>query len=350
MNTPHWTPPRFLEFWSIVPHADMVYGRTASGIMFLDQGEPYWRGVRNNPYEEYCLGLAAGPGSRSPIYALEHDLFVSHDGCRTWERRALPFLPLSYTTAAIAAGPSSEQPYTVYAFGRTLAQGDDQIQHVLYASHDAGRTWGAPLRPGPVGPAYRPARHQLLALPPIPGAGPGSVFMATSHGLYKAPDNPVRDQPEPLLEFPPSTQRAIDAMAVGARPPHPLAVGINQPSGHHIQVSPDGGKTWVTRDPPGMKLTFVDDLLFAGDLLFAKVTYLEGEGQGRVLGAILMSHDMGATWTDLATPDLAPLLPDMATPPFANENLAATSTHLFVMARRTGVRSTELAALNKPKG
>lgn len=346
-----WATPGVPEFWSVVPHADQLYGRTEAGIVRWREGERRWYSVKANPQELYCFGLAAGPGSLEPIYAIENSfLFVSYDGCRSWERRSLPFRAIPSVHSSMAADP--RQSSTLYVFGQSGTP--EQSQHVLFSTFDAGRTWDGPLSIGPAGPAFNMAPHNLLVLANNPSHSSGGVFMATAHAIYKA-TLPVTlsAASTPVLEFPVSAQRAIGAMAVGSgganpRPlaTNPVAVAISQGTDHHIQVLADGAKEWTTRDPYPGKFS-VDDLLFAGDVLFAKTSYKSPPQSGKVKGAILMSRDLGGTWFDITPADLADQL-GLATPsPLPREGLAASSTHLYFMSRGIGVRSIELSALAK---
>ena len=336
------------EFWSVVPHADQIYGRTEAGIVRWIDGARRWYSVKSNPQELYCFGLAAGPGSLEPLYAIENNfLFVSYDGCRTWKRRSLPFRAIPSVHSSIAADP--RQSSVLYLFGQNGTL--EQSQHVLFGTFDAGRTWNGPFAIGPAGPAFNMAPHNLLVLPNNPSHSSGGIFMATANAIYRATSPGAAATP--VLELPVSAQRAIGAMAVGSgganpRPlaTNPVAVAISQGTDHHIQVLADGAKEWATRDPYPGKFS-VDDLLFVGDLLFAKTSYESPPQSGRVKGAILMSRDLGARWIDITPADVADQL-GLSTPsPLPREGLAASSTHLYMMSRGVGVRSIELSALSK---
>lgn len=347
-----WQAPNEPEFWSVVAHADALYARTAAGIVRWDDGERQWRSVRKNPFDRYCMGLAAGPASTAPIYALEANfLFVSYDNCRSWARRPMPFKAVPQTQTPIAADPT--QPFTVYVFGQTLAGAgpDWKAQYGLYWSHDAGRTWDGPLLAGPVSAPFGPAQHSLIVLAPDPSFHlSGGIFMAAAHGVYQWTGVPFSGaQVTPLLELPPDGRRAIDALAVGPHAKNPLAVVARIGDAHHVQVSLDRGASWTVRDPYPHKF-LVDDLLYVDDLLFLKGLHWDPAQGGKLLGVILMSRDNGASWIDVTAPDLAVPLARQTPIDWPREGLAASSTHLYLMSRTIGERSVALSALRALPG
>jgi hypothetical protein len=339
---PKWTTPDAPEFWSVVQHADQVYGRTEAGIVRWIEGARRWYSVKTNPHDRYCFGLAAGPTSLAPLYAMEGNfLFVSRDGCRSWERRTLPLRPVTMTQSAIATDPHDD--LTLYLFGQqgTLAQ----AQHAFFWTHDAGRTWEGPVAIGQTTTAFNPVTHNLLVLPKSPTSG--GIFMATPFGIYKAAMPAIAsDAAQTLLELPASDTRAIHAMAVGSGHPttNPVAVATVHGLEHHIQVSDDGGANWPIRNPYPHKF-FIDDLIFADNLLFAKLTHSAPEQ--KPAGAVLMSRDHGATWIDITPPGLEDQLVLRTNSPFPREGLAYASDQLYLMSFRVGVHSIPLAALGK---
>src|SRR3990172_7138679 len=81
--SPTWNTGRTPDFWSIVAHAGLIYARTEAGIVWWDDSNRLWCSVKRNPFDVYCMGLAAGPTAAQPIYALEGNfLFLIYDGCR----------------------------------------------------------------------------------------------------------------------------------------------------------------------------------------------------------------------------------------------------------------------------
>ncbi len=347
-----WQAGVIPEFWSIVPHAGMIYARTAAGIVWWDDGERQWRSVKKNPFDLYCMGLAAAAGSAEPIYALEgRFLFVSYDGCRTWKRRAMPFEHVPGSQTPVAADP--RMPFTLYVFGQTLAATDPdwKTQHGLYWSSNAGRTWDGPLLIGPVGPPLGPVRHGLIVLAPDPAfAMSGGIFMATGHGLYQWSSMPVSgERAMPLFELPVSDKAAINAIAVGPRAKNPIAVAAHVDGDYHLKVSLDAGATWTIRDPYPHKF-WIDDLLYVDDVLFAKLLHWDPAAGDKLAGAILMSRDNGATWIDITAPDLVMPLTHQMSINWPREGLAATATHLYLMSRGMGTRSIALSDLRKVVG
>lgn len=304
--TPNWGTPRSPDFWSIVPHAGMVYARTEAGIAWWDAGEELWFSVKQNPFDVFCMGLAAGATAAWPICALERDfLFVSFDGCRSWERRGIPFRSAPGTQTALALDPM--QPFAVYLFGQAPVSNvaDALAQFGLYCSFNAGRTWYGALPVGPAAATMLPVRHGFLAVPSDPSLyGSGGLFMATGRGVYRLFGLPSADNPaEPLLELAPSDPGMITAMAVGPRAKNPIAVAVRNGVDGRLQVSLDLGRTWTTRNPYAHKF-LIDDLLYVDDLMFVKLMHWDPAQDDKLLGAILMSHDDGASFIDITAPDM----------------------------------------------
>jgi hypothetical protein len=344
---PIWATPRNPDFWSIVPHADMLFARTEAGIVRWDAGEELWFSVKENPFDQFCMGLAAGSAARWPIYALEGDfLFVSFDGCRSWERRAIPFRQVLQTQMAVAADPV--QPFTVYLYGQVPMSGapDAPAQFALYWSINAGRTWYGPISVGPAAEPVGPARHCFLALLRDPTLyTTGGLFMATARGVYHWFGAPVPGGvPDVLLELPPSDQGLLTALAVGPHPDNPTAVAVQAGDTSRLQVSLDRGKTWTVRNPYTHNF-IIDDLLYVGALLFVKLVHWDQAQGGKIAGAILLSRDNGASFTDITSPDMVVPLTRQGGIDWPREGLAATPTQLYVMSRTMGARSIALASL-----
>lgn len=347
---PTWGAPRSPDFWSLVPHAGMLYARTEAGIAWWDDGEELWFSVKQNPFDVFCMGLAAGNTAAWPICALERDfLFVSFDGCRSWERRSIPFRPAPGIQTALALDPA--QSFTVYLFGQgPVSNAPDALtQFGLYWSFNAGRTWSGPLPVGPAAEAMGSVRHGFLAVPSDPSRyGTGGLFMATGRGVYQLFGLPSADNPaEPLLQLTPPDQGMIAAMAVGPRANNPIAVAVQNGLDGRLQVSLDLGKTWTTRNPYAHKF-LVDDLLYVDDLMFVKLMHWDPAQDDKLLGAILMSRDDGASFIDITAPDMVVPLTFQDPVNWPREGLAASPTHLYVMSRTMGARSVALQSLRGP--
>ncbi len=350
-----WQAVRNPDFWSIVAHAGMVYARTEAGLVWWDDSNRLWCSVKRNPFDVYCMGLAAGPTAAQPIYALEgHFLFVSYDGCRSWERRLLPFSRTPGKQMALAADPF--MPFAVYLFGQTPAAGapNERSQYGLQWSFDAGRTWDGPLTAGPAAKTMSPGRHGFLAVAADPSLyGSGGLFMATGRGLYRWFGLPFAGGgAEPLLELPESDPGAIVVTAVGPRAKNPIAIVVNrgmEAPDQSLQVSLDLGKSWTVRNPYPHPF-FVDDLLYIDDLLFVKLVHWDPAQGDKQLGAILLSRDNGESYVDITAPDMVTPLTHQMPTGWPREGLAASPTHLYVMSRTMDTRSIALSSLRAVAG
>ena len=346
-SAPAWSTARNPDFWSIVTYAGLLYARTEAGIVRWDPGEELWFSVKENPFDQFCMGLAAGASALWPIYALDGDfLFVSYDGCRSWERRAMPFRQVPQTQVALAADPV--QPFMVYLYGQVPVSNaaDAPAQFVLYWNLNAGRTWFGSMAVGPAGDPVGPVRHGFLALLRDPALyTTGGLFMATGRGVYHWFGAPFAGGvPDVLLELPPSDQGPLNALAVGQHPDNPTAVAVHAGASSRLQISLDRGKTRTLRNPYSHNF-IVDDLLYVGALLFVKLVHWDPAQGDKFMGAILMSRDNGASFIDITSPDMVTPLTFQSGIDWPREGLAATPTQLYVMSRAMGARAIALSSL-----
>jgi hypothetical protein len=347
---PHWDTARLPEFFGVVCWGGVTYARTEAGLMWWDAANRLWTSVRQNPFELYCTGLATGLSlAQQPLYGLEgRFLFVSHDGGRAWERRALAMRFLPAVAPALAADPALRSH--VYLFGLIAGTSAGALgQYALYTSGDAGRTWNGPLAVGPA--EIAPGRHGFFAVPPIPGVyHSGGLFMSTGRSLYRLPGVPMpSSELEPVIALLAGGEEGIVATAASPRAGNPIAIAVRRgeiESVTHVQISLDLGRSWTVRDPYTHKFV-VDDLLYIDDLLFVKLVHWDPAQNGKNLGAILMSRDNGASYVDVTAPDM---VEPLARPPMGGipvEPLSATPTHLYVIAQGSGAHAIALDELRK---
>ena len=110
------------------------------------------------------------------------------------------------------------------------------------------------------------------------------------------------------------------------------------------KISLDRGKTWTLRNPYPHNF-IVDDLLYVGASLFVKLVHWDPAQADKFMGAILMSHDNGVSFTDITGPDMVTPLTFQSGIDWPREGLAATPTQLYVMSRAMGARAIALSSL-----
>lgn len=284
------------EFFSIVPMNMSVDREFLAGTKHgLLRSGGTWHAIPAPPRSliyDRMYRLAVGPDASGPLYVLANRLSVSDSYGESWTQLRVPGnVPGPW--AMLAASQKTEGKL-YFANYRRDGRDKPGFTLSLWSTSDGGHTWDEPRPVSHVKPPNkcRPPPHPLLL------DDDETVFMAAPEGLYRCGDEIVRL----------SHHTALDAMAVSTLSPQIATAGsLADGGGYHLQISKDQGTSWSTRDPYPCRFE-VKDLLFAEDLLFARVGRWDPASGGKFAESILMTNDSGDNWIDVTSPPLAAVL------------------------------------------
>ena len=270
----HWSILPRNEFFSIVPlsgsDVDYIVARTSQGLFQSSKHGIFWSPI---PPPQLVHGgsvlsmrsyrLAAGPDEHGPLYLLLQNHLYVGDIAGNWTKLPVPLQQLLNARYVMLAASRKTKGKLYVAGGRSKGE------IVLSSTSDGGHTWD---KPRPVW-NLKSVKSDKFALAPHPLLldGDETVFMAAVEGVYRCGDEIVRL----------SHHAVLDAMAVCTVSPQIATAGsLADDGGYHLQISKNRGATWSTRDPYPYRFV-VKDLLFAEELLFARVGRWDPASGGR---------------------------------------------------------------------
>lgn len=237
LAAPVWTPlgPYGATVWSVVAdpiHSGVVYAVAPGLGVFksVNRGER-WERLAAAPPD--CVALALDAAHPQVVYASSLWVQKSTDGGARWTLAARG-LPAPFVTRALAVDPSDSN--RIYL--GTLERG-------LWRSKDGGASW----LPASLGfQAGETASVTAIAVPRRPR---GTVFAATSRGLYKTLDH---GRSWGLVGLP---EGRVTGLALAPADPRTVYAALES---YGIARSTDGGASWTWMAMPSPRPASVSSL------------------------------------------------------------------------------------------